>query len=107
MAGQLAPEQLALEAAQGIERVKCIPRLNDKGNRESGWVTVVIVPQSGESQPVPSVQLKRDVKTYLAKRSANVTAFPNRLRVAEQELGVAVEVGEGARRVDSHHVVGR
>jgi hypothetical protein len=74
-------EQLALEAAQGIARVKCLPNVNDKGEAESGWVTVVVVPQSSESRPVPSVQLKRQVLSYLRKRAPNIVTMPNRLNV--------------------------
>ena len=74
-------EDLALQAAQGIARVKCLPNINDRGQYETGWVTVVIVPESNEQQLIPSVQLKRQVQAFLDERAANVAVFPNRIKV--------------------------
>ncbi|MFK7695876.1 putative baseplate assembly protein [Paenibacillus sp. HJGM_3] len=74
-------EQLALQAAQGIARVKCLPGWNDQGEHEAGWVTVIVVPQSGDRQPSPTPQLRRQVQSYLEARASNVAVFPNHLKV--------------------------
>ncbi|MDF2815675.1 MAG: hypothetical protein K0Q81_1875, partial [Paenibacillus sp.] len=74
-------EQLALQAAKGIARVKCLPDLNDRGQRETGWVTVMIVPQTSDHQPNPTPQLRRQVQSYLEARAANVAVFPKQLKV--------------------------
>ncbi|MGM0879724.1 MAG: putative baseplate assembly protein [Bacillota bacterium] len=76
-------EQIALEAAQGIARVKCLPNRNDAGLAESGWVTIVIVPQSGEPQPLPSAELRRQVEAYLRDRSSNLLSAPRHIKAIE------------------------
>ncbi|MFC4808117.1 putative baseplate assembly protein [Paenibacillus sp. GCM10023250] len=74
-------EQLALQASRGIARAKCLPNFNDKGERETGWVTVLIVPQSSDAKPVPAPPLRQQVEAYLRSRAANVAAYPRHIKV--------------------------
>jgi len=74
-------EELAAEAAQGLAKVKCLPGVNDRGQAESGWISVVIVPQSGDERPRPSIGLRGQVLDYLRARASNVAAAPGRVRV--------------------------
>jgi predicted phage baseplate assembly protein len=75
-------EWLARESSRVITRVKCLPTFNDEGEFETGWVTVIIVPNSTDARPVPSPQLRQRVEKYLSERAANVVSFPKRVRVS-------------------------
>ncbi len=74
-------EWLTREASQAIARVKVLPTFNDRGQFDTGWVTVIIVPESQEARPLPSPQLRAQVEQYLRQRSANLVAFPRRVQV--------------------------
>jgi predicted phage baseplate assembly protein len=74
-------EALAREASQAIGRARCLPTFDDRGKYRTGWVTVVIVPDSNEARPSPSPQLRQRVEKYLRERSANVAAFPRHIKV--------------------------
>lgn len=63
---------LAKEASNKVTKVKILPNFNDEGRYKTGWLTVVIVPKSPESKPMPSTELKRRVETYLKERCPNV-----------------------------------
>ncbi len=74
-------EWLTREASQAIARVKCLPTFNDQGTFETNWVTVIVVPESSETRPMPSPQLRTRMEQYLRERSANVTVFPTHIQV--------------------------
>lgn len=61
-------EWLAKEASRNVARVKVLPNFNFEGKFSTGWVTVIIVPESLDPQPVPSTELKRQVTEYLTER---------------------------------------
>lgn len=65
-------EWLAKEASRDVARVKVLPNFNENGIYKTGWVTVVIVPEGKEDNPMPSPSLMRKVKNYLKDRSPNV-----------------------------------
>ncbi|NBD22294.1 putative baseplate assembly protein [Paenibacillus glycinis] len=88
-------EQLALQASRGIARAKCLPNFNDKGERDSGWVTVLIVPQSSDAKPVPAPPLRQQAEAYLRSRAANVAAYPRHIKVfgpVYAEVSVSAEL---------------
>ncbi|OPX86524.1 MAG: Baseplate J-like protein [Pelotomaculum sp. PtaB.Bin104] len=88
-------EWLAREASRNIARVKCLPNIDDQGEQQSGWVTVVIVPESKAAKPKPSLRLKKQVEKRLQEQTANVIAFPRHLRVIGpdyQEISVSATV---------------
>lgn len=88
-------EWLARQASNDIAKVRCLPTTNQNGEFETGWVTVIIVPQSQEAQPLPSAELIRQVKRYLADRCPNVVSAANKLIVAGPayvEVSVTAEV---------------
>jgi hypothetical protein len=74
-------EWLAREASQAIARVKVLPTFNDQGTFETGWVTVIIVPESRDPRPFPSPPLRAEVEQYLRDRAANLVAFPRHVQV--------------------------
>ncbi|MDH4100229.1 MAG: putative baseplate assembly protein [Nitrospirota bacterium] len=69
-------ENLIREAFPGMARVKCLTTFNDQGKIETGWVTVILVPESREDRPLPSVELRRRVEDFLAGHAANVVTSP-------------------------------
>jgi len=58
-------EWLVKEASREVARVKVLPNFNSEGRFSTGWVTVVIVPEGTGIKPLPSSELKRNVKRYL------------------------------------------
>jgi predicted phage baseplate assembly protein len=74
-------EWLTREASQAIARVKILPTFNDQGQVETGWVTVIIVPESQDARPLPSPQLRAQVEQYLRDRAANLVTFPRHVQV--------------------------
>lgn len=79
-------EWLARQASRNVARVKCLADTN-----ESGRVTVIIVPESEEDKPTPSLELKKLVEKYLLEHSSNVVS----LQVEEPEyieVSVSVDV---------------
>ena len=75
-------EQLALEASQAVARVKALPLFNDRGEYETNWVTVIIVPGSADARPAPSPQLRSRVEQYLRERAASSVVFPKHVKVS-------------------------
>lgn len=75
-------EQLAREASQAVARVKCLPTFNDRGEYETNWVTVIIVPGSADARPAPSPQLRYRVEQYLRERAASSAAFLRQVKVS-------------------------
>ncbi len=74
-------EELAMEASRSIARVKCLPNTNDKDNCETGWVTLVVLPQSRDERPVCSPELMRRIEEYILLRTSNCIVFPKNFRV--------------------------
>ncbi len=63
-------EWLARQASRNVSRVKCLVDTN-----ESGRVTVIIVPESEEDKPTPSLELKKLVEKYLLEHSSNIVSL--------------------------------
>jgi len=70
-------EWLAKQGSRKLAKVRCLPNTNNRKTarnervRETGWVTVVIVPDSKEDKPKPSLELRRKVQKYLEDHCAN------------------------------------
>lgn len=62
-------ETMAREASAGVARARAIPGRDPSGQVRPGWVTLLIIPQSSDPQPVPSFGLREEVRTYLASRA--------------------------------------
>jgi hypothetical protein len=74
-------EWLARESSRAVARVRCLPTFNDRGESETNWVTVIVVPASGDPRPTPSPLLRQQVEQYLRARAANLTVFPEHVQV--------------------------
>lgn len=75
-------EQIALQASREAARAKCMPNFNERGETEPGWVTVFIIPQSRETKPLLSLQLKRKIENYLREHAAATLIPLNRILVS-------------------------
>jgi hypothetical protein len=78
-------EALAKEAARIVARAKCLQNLDAEGKYASGWVTVIIIPQSDDRVPKPSRQLVKAVKQKLGGYSANTVSTPGHIHVRGPE----------------------
>lgn len=58
-------ERLATASARKVARARCLPGLDPRGLYKPGWVTVLVVPQTGDRIPVPSASLKAQVTDSL------------------------------------------
>jgi uncharacterized phage protein gp47/JayE len=58
-------EALALQASAGVAVARAFPTLDSSGIERPGFVTVMIIPQSTDPQPIPSAGLRQDVLDYL------------------------------------------
>ena len=88
-------EWLAKEASRKLAKVRCLPNTNNRKEKETGWVTVIIVPDSTEDEPSPSLELKRKVRKYLEEHCANIISFPDHIHVtgpSYMKVGVSVDV---------------
>jgi uncharacterized phage protein gp47/JayE len=83
-------EWLTRASSRAVARVKCLPTFDDKGQYQTGWVTVIVVPGTKDARPTPSPQLSQRIERYLSDRAANVATFPRRVKVSGP---VYVEVG--------------
>ena len=94
-------EWMARGASRKVARVKCLPCLDEDYNYKPGWVTLIIVPQSREDKPVPSVMLKELVKRHVEKLTSGTLTIPGRLVVKGPcYLKLSVSATLVARSVD-------
>jgi hypothetical protein len=63
-------ETMAHESNAGVGFARAIPTRDPEGRTVPGWITLVIIPQSLDAQPVPSFGLREDVRLYLETRTA-------------------------------------
>jgi hypothetical protein len=86
-------EWLAREAYPNISKVKCLPNVNVRLEREAGCMTVVVLPK-GEGQTGAAFQeIKNQVESYLYARAPHGICFPGKIGVIEPaylEVGVQV-----------------
>lgn len=88
-------EWLAMEASRKLAKVRCLPNTNNRMEKETGWVSVIIVPDSPEDEPSPSLELKRKVRKYLEEHCANTISFPDHIHVTGPsyvKVGISVDV---------------
>ncbi|MDL1973328.1 MAG: putative baseplate assembly protein [Deltaproteobacteria bacterium] len=88
-------EWLAKQASRKVVKVRCLPNSNNKKVTEIGWVTVIIVPDSLEEKPFPSLELRRKVRKHLEDHCANTLSSMKHVYIAGpfyKEIGVSVDV---------------
>jgi predicted phage baseplate assembly protein len=91
-------EELAFEASRQVAKVRCLrttnlelsgvgrpdpcdPEQRHEALEETGFVSLIIVPDSEDAQPCPSLELRRTLKDYLLERAPSIVANSERLVV--------------------------
>jgi len=72
---------LARLASRKVAKARCLPNRNNNGKPEVGWVTVIIIPDSPDDKPYPSLTLKKQVREYLEGHSLVAISSPGHLHV--------------------------
>jgi hypothetical protein len=85
-------EWLAREASSAVHRARCRPLTGPDGFAQRGWVTIVVVPDGPEPRPLPTAELRRQVRDHLAARCPATLA--SRIRVAGPEYVAVTVVAE-------------
>ncbi|HXG31339.1 MAG TPA: putative baseplate assembly protein [Thermodesulfobacteriota bacterium] len=88
-------EWLAKLASRKVVKARCLPNTNDKKQAGVGWVTVIIVPDSPDPKPFPSLELRRGVRRFLEAHSASTLGSVKHIYVDGPlyvEVGVSADV---------------
>ena len=68
-------ERVATTAVRTLATVECQPHLGPDRSRQPGWITLLIVPDSNDERPTPSMALERRVKRAVSEVApARITA---------------------------------
>ncbi len=102
-------EELALEASRQVAKVRCLRTTNlvragigrpdpcdsrqlHEALSQRGWVSLIIVPDSTDPRPCPSLELRRAVKEHLRARASSIVATGERIVVRPPDyVIVAIE----------------
>ncbi len=97
-------EWLTKEASRKVSRVKVLPNINPDGEFQTGCVTVIIVPESRDTKPLPSPELRHIVLSYLKERCSDAIT----LRVI-QPFYVKIKISASiiSRTIDAIPVIER
>jgi hypothetical protein len=104
-------EELAFEASRQVAKVRCLVTANlkpasdpgpdpcDSRRRHQaldapGWVSLIVVPDSNEPRPCPSLELRRAVKNYLRARAPSVVAAGERIVVRPPDYIIVAIVAD-------------
>lgn len=60
-------ENLACQVSRSVVRSKCIPHMNPDGNKDTGWITLIIIPNTIDRPPEPNHELISVVKSQIKK----------------------------------------
>jgi baseplate J-like protein len=91
-------EELALESSRQVAKARCLTATNlmraggtrrdpcDAGQRHTplgarGWVSLIVVPDSNDARPCPSLELRRAVADYVRARAPFLAAAGDRIVV--------------------------
>jgi predicted phage baseplate assembly protein len=85
-------EWLAREASPAVHRARCRPLTGPDGFAQRGWVTLIVVSDGPERQPIPTVELQRQVRDHVAARVP--AAVASRIRVSAPEYVRVTVVAE-------------
>src|SRR5207244_4414052 len=61
-------EELAREASPAVAVARALPTTHPTGRPAPGWVKLVVVPKGTEPRPVPSFELRQEIREFLAAR---------------------------------------
>jgi Baseplate J-like protein len=78
-------EVLAREASPVVAVARAVPLRNPQGDRQPGWITLQILPDSSEPKPWPTFGLREQVRTFLEDRAYAGLAAANHVYVTGPE----------------------
>jgi len=98
-------EELAYEASRQVAKARCLitanlkpdgdsgpdpcdPRQRYKAQDAPGWVSLIIVPDSPDPAPCPSVELRRAVRDYLRTRAPSLVTAGDRIVVRPPDYAI-------------------
>jgi hypothetical protein len=84
-------EIMAREVSRNVARVKCLPNTNWRGERESGCITLVVLPRGGIKASLTFPALKQEVERHIYQRTSGNLLYPGKLQVIEP-LYLEIEV---------------
>lgn len=94
-------EWLARQAHQDIAKVKCLPGMNVNLERQSGSITLAVLPKGGQAAMHFFPALKEEVEEYLLERAPSTIAFDGNIQVIEPAyLEVSILAHLVARDID-------
>lgn len=94
-------EWLTREAHPNVSKVKCLPNLNVKLEKEPGAISIVVLPKSGVGDGPHFQELKRQVEATLLRQAASNVAFPGSIQVMDPAvLEVGVQATLWVRSMD-------
>ena len=92
-------ERIASAASRNLAKTRCIPEMDQHGEQTPGWVTLLLVPRSGDRQPVPSTAMKERVRDAMDAQAPATLVETDRLVVrGPSYVEVSVEATLVARR---------
>lgn len=96
-------ERIAAAASRKLAKIRCIPGMDEHGDRTPGWVTLLLVPREGGRQPAPSTEIKKRVRNAMVERAPATLFDPDQLVVrgpsyVEVSADVAL-IAEGGVRI--------
>jgi len=75
-------EWLVREASPKVAKVRCLPTKDPSLKFRSGWVTLMIVPESEDPKPLPTQQLISSIESYLFERTSTyLTTYPSQINL--------------------------
>jgi baseplate J-like protein len=75
-------ETFAREASPAVAFARAIPARDPGGRRTPGWVTLLLIPQSGDPRPQPSFGLREEVLQHIETRTSADLAAAHRIYIA-------------------------
>jgi hypothetical protein len=73
-------ERLTL-MSRAVTRAKCVPNIDDEGEPNPGWISILIIPDTKERPPLAGLQLISNVKNDLQKACIGTIGEEKRLSV--------------------------
>jgi predicted phage baseplate assembly protein len=86
-------EVLAREASPAVAFARALPATDPSGRPRPGWVRLIVVPDSSDSRPLPSFELRRLVENYVRRRCpASMAGQVYVVAPDYQPVGVSAEI---------------
>ncbi len=76
-------ETICREVSRNVERVRCLANTNMRGERETGCLTLVVMPRGGRAATALFPTLKQEIERELMYRTAGNLAFPGKIQIIQ------------------------